>query len=187
MNNDLMFSSQDNEHYTPLDFLLRVFEFSEGIDLDPCSNSLESPNVPATVHYVEALDGLSLPWFGRVWLNPPYGRSLSKWVAKAIEEYESKRVTEVYILVPARTDTQWHKSLDSYARCYLTGRLKFQNPANGGNSAPFPSVLFSLGKRNNEFKSYWSKYGLVTIPIKTSFDRNAYQKEYMRQRRAKDV
>ena len=185
MNKDLMFSSQDDQHFTPLSFLERLFEFSGEIHLDPCSNSLENPNVPALSHYTEALDGLSQAWVGKVYVNPPYGRGLSKWVDKAIEEYESKRASEIYILVPARTDTQWHKALDNYARCYLTGRLKFLNPANKGNSAPFPSVIFYLGSRNFEFSNYWQKYGFVGLPSKNTFDRTMYQKEYMRNRRAR--
>jgi len=162
MNKELMFSSIAHEHYTPLDFLLKVFRFSGEIDLDPCSNSLETPNVQARQHFTKELDGLSQFWQGKVYVNPPYGREISKWVDKAISEYQSKRSSEIYILLPSRTDTKWHKSLDKYSRCYLTGRLKFKNPANQNNAAPFPSVLFYLGVRNSEFIDYWKSFGFAT-------------------------
>ena len=163
MNKELMFSSVSHEQYTPLDFLSKLFRFSGEIDLDPCSNSLESPQVTAKHHFTKELDGLSQHWQGKVYVNPPYGREISKWVNKAVCEYKSERSSEIYILLPSRTDTKWHKSLDKYSRCYLTGRLKFQNLANQNNSAPFPSVLFYLGDRNNEFIHYWKSFGFATV------------------------
>jgi phage N-6-adenine-methyltransferase len=87
-------------------------------------------------------DALVMDWFkeaggGTVWLNPPYGRSINKWVKKA--DTESKRGAIVVCLVPSRTDTHWfHNYCISHEVRYLRGRLKF-----GGvkTSAPFPSAL----------------------------------------------
>lgn len=57
------------------------------IDLDPCSNSHEHPRVPAATHYTAADDGLMRPWHGRVFLNPPYGRTIGDWVDKLAVEF----------------------------------------------------------------------------------------------------
>jgi hypothetical protein len=70
-------------------------------------------------------------------MNPPYGRSIGKWVTKAYEE--SLKGTPVVCLLPARTDTSWWqdycvKGLVKFVR----GRLKF---GDGRNSAPFPSAI----------------------------------------------
>jgi phage N-6-adenine-methyltransferase len=74
---------------------------------------------------------------GPVWLNPPYGRGINAWVAKAYEE--SKKGTTVVCLVPARTDTNWwwDNCMHQEVR-FIKGRLKF---GDGKNSAPFPSAL----------------------------------------------
>ena len=118
-------SSKTNEHYTPTKVVNHVIEFYNGvIDLDPCSNSVDNPNVPAEFHYAVELDGLQLPWAGKVFVNPPYGRELNKWVNKTVYEYESGRAREILLLVPSRTDTQWFTSLNPYPRVYLVGRLK---------------------------------------------------------------
>lgn len=193
MDNSLHFSSGENENYTPISFLIRVCEFFGGdIDLDPCSNSLENPHCPARLHYTKALNGVELPWFGNVFVNPPYSReSLKPFVDKAIQEFEEGRAKQILVLVPARTDTKWHLSLKDYSRCYLTGRLKFENPANKGNSAPFPSVLFYMGREFEKFERYWRPCGEVltnsSATPKPGFDRKAYQREYMRRKRQSET
>lgn len=65
-------SSQTNEHYTPTSFLSKVFDFFHNqIDLDPSSNSKVAPQVPAQLHYTAEENGLSLPWYGNIFCNPP--------------------------------------------------------------------------------------------------------------------
>lgn len=54
-------------------------------DLDPAS-PLSGPVTPARCHYTVQQDGLAQPWFGTVWLNPPYNRwQIGKWIAKLAE------------------------------------------------------------------------------------------------------
>lgn len=83
-------------------------------------------------------DGLSCSWEGKVcWMNPPYGRDISRWMEKAYRE--SANGALVVCLVPARTDTAWwHKYAARGEVRYLRGRLKF---AGAENSAPFPSAI----------------------------------------------
>jgi phage N-6-adenine-methyltransferase len=79
------------------------------------------------------------PDYGAVWCNPPYGRAIGLWVAKAIDEAMHGNL--VVMLLPARTDTKWfHHAVASGAEVRLIkGRLTFEGaPA----SAPFPSALF---------------------------------------------
>ena len=58
-------------------------------DLDPAATE---DNAKAPVFYTADDDGLSRPWKGRVWLNPPYGRtdahgrSIGAWMGKAADE-----------------------------------------------------------------------------------------------------
>lgn len=82
-------------------------------------------------------DGLAAQWYGVVWCNPPYGRVIRDWVAKAAA-YEGKSA----LLLPARTDTAWfHDYIYNNPRVTLTfirGRLKF---GNGSAPAPFPSIM----------------------------------------------
>lgn len=71
--------------------------------------------------------------------NPPYGRTINKWVKKAYEEGH-KDNTLVCLLIPARTDTKYfHDYILNRAEIrFIPGRLKFGNSV---NAAPFPSML----------------------------------------------
>ena len=135
------FSSESPEHYTPQSVIDATIKCMGAIDLDPCSNSHESPNVPAAAHFTAADDGLRQVWRGRVYMNPPYGREIVDWVDKLVTAHESGDVTEAIALVPARTDTRWWAMLRDYPVCLVSGRLKF---GEAENSAPFPSAVFYL-------------------------------------------
>lgn len=185
-NIDVCLTSKTNEHYTPPDFLLRVYEFFGGtLDLDPCCNSLAHPHVLANCHYDKKLDGLKLPWFGKVFVNPPYGKSLLQWTEKLCCEHECGNVEEAIYLVPSRTDTRWTRRLSGYSRCYLGSRLRFvSEDGKQQDSAPFPSAVFYLGDRTQDFDRYWSILGEVWIPSKKAgFDKTEYMRKYMRKRR----
>jgi len=136
MNKELMFSSETDEWYTPLDFfqeLDKEFHFN----LDPCATA-ENHKCPS--YYTREQDGLKQNWGGnKVFCNPPYGRVIGLWVEKAYRESQ-KPNTLVVMLIPARTDTKWfHDYIYGKAEIrFIKGRLKF-----GGckNAAPFPSMV----------------------------------------------
>lgn len=69
-------------------------------DLDPCAPEIQ-PWRTATWKYTEADDGLSKPWQGRVWLNPPFNRyERPKWMRKMAEHGHGT------MLIPAACETE---------------------------------------------------------------------------------
>lgn len=158
-----MFTSDSSEWYTPPEIVSSVLDVLGDIDLDPCSNSKEKPNIPARTLYTKEDDGLSQEWKGRVYLNPPYGRGIEKWIAKLQSGYDDGEITEAIALVKAATDTKWFNLLSGkYARCEVSGRLKFSNSE---NPAPFPSVIFYLGEDVQRFSEVFSKHGTIAVPF----------------------
>jgi phage N-6-adenine-methyltransferase len=134
-----------------LEALYRVFSF----DLDPCSPRKKGP-VKARVRFTAEDDGLSLPWHGRVFVNPPYGRTLGAWIAKARSEFETGNAKTVVLLIPARTDTSyWHAHIKERATVrFLKGRLRFgDGNGDGRQSAPFPSALAIFGASEDEINA----------------------------------
>ena len=106
-----------------------------GFTLDPGATP---ENATCPTFYTKAEDGLAQSWVGHtVFMNPPYGREIGKWMRKAYDSWLLGAT--VVCLVPARTDTAWWHN---YAMCgeirFLRGRLKF---GAGTQSAPFPSAV----------------------------------------------
>lgn len=133
MNTDVMFSSRKQEWGTPQDLFNRLDE-EFCFTVDVCANA---DNAKCGKYWTEEDDGLSKSWEGeRCFMNPPYGREISKWVEKA---RFSNRCT-VVCLLPARTDTRWfHDYILGVAEIrFIKGRLRFQGAK---NSAPFPSMI----------------------------------------------
>lgn len=134
MNTKLMFSSGTDLWETPQTFFEnvdRVYHFT----LDVCA-LLENAKCPD--YYTPEDNGLEQPWTGVCWCNPPYGREIGSWVAKAAQA--AQEGATVVMLLPARTDTAWFHTY-IYGRAsvqFLRGRLRF---GQARHSAPFPSML----------------------------------------------
>ncbi len=85
---------KNDEWLTPPEILKALGPF----DLDPCAPVVR-PWDMAQHHFVSTEDGLSKPWFGRVWCNPPFGREAIKWLRKLRDHGNG------IALIPARTET----------------------------------------------------------------------------------
>ena len=61
-------------------------------DLDPCTPGVEHTHVPAAHGYtLPTNDGLRDPWCGNVWVNPPYGRGINRWLDRCANHAEIGR------------------------------------------------------------------------------------------------
>ncbi len=128
------FSSATCEWSTPqwlFDALAREFSFT----LDPCATR---ENAKCAKFFTLENDGLLQNWRDEVvFMNPPYGAMISRWMWKAYES--SCAGATVVCLVPARTDTAWwHNHAMRGEIRLIRGRLKF---GNANSSAPFPSAI----------------------------------------------
>lgn len=130
-----LFTSLTCEWPTPqalYDELDAEFHFT----LDPCATD---ENHKAPRYFTRSEDGLMRSWEGeRVYMNPPYGSELPKWIAKA--HSEAQRGTLVVALIPSRTDTRWWHDCCMKASeiRFIKGRVKFGDATTG---APFPSAI----------------------------------------------
>ena len=135
------------------------------IDLDPASCRAAQRTVRAARWYGEADDGLSQPWHGRVWLNPPYGHGIvGRFAARLAEHLDDGRVAEAVWLSNATLDTRWGQMLARRAAacCHPAGRLRFV-PGGGQKaaSASQPSVLLYFGPHRERFRRWMAPIGVV--------------------------
>lgn len=134
VNTELMFSSATDLWETPQEFFNKLEEEFH-FEVDVCATP---ENAKCARFYTTDDNGLAQSWHGVCWMNPPYGREIGRWVAKAFHAAAQHGAT-VVCLLPARTDTAWwHDYCMKGEVRFIRGRLKF-----GGhtNSAPFPSAV----------------------------------------------
>jgi hypothetical protein len=148
---------------------------ASSFDLDPCAEA-GSPIATALTTYTEAENGLLMPWFGRVWLNPPYRIALiTKFLGRMAAHDRGTA------LMFARTETDpFHRFVWGAASglLFLRGRLNFHRPdgtraeANGGA----PSVLIAYGQEDCEILSAAPIDGaFIALRLKTSMLVKAFE------------
>lgn len=129
----------NDEWLTPPEILEALGPF----DLDPAA-PVDRPWPMAKDHLTVLDNGLTHPWNGRVWLNPPYGPQTGHWLERLARHGCGTA------LIFARTETEmffrwvWGHAT---ALLFLEGRLHFYTPT--GQRAPHnsggPSVLIAYG------------------------------------------
>lgn len=104
-------------------------------NLDPCCTWVSAK---CDRFYTAEDDGLTMGWApSRVFMNPPYGYQIKRWMRKAYEESQAGAL--VVCLVPARTDTAWWHDYASKGEVrFIRGRLYF---GDGVGRAPFPNAI----------------------------------------------
>jgi len=114
-------------------------------DLDPCCPESMPWSTAKIMYHHPYQDGLTLPWHGRVWLNPPYGKDIGLWLDKLANHGNGIALTFV------RTDTKWCQSAMRQANAlfFLGKRVAFYTPEGiKCSSAGAPSMLLAYGYRN---------------------------------------
>lgn len=176
---DLMVSSESNEHYTPSYIVEAARELMGSIDLDPASCAEANEVVKASKYYTKEDDGLSLPWSGNVFLNPPYGWDEAKiapgkerssvsnqaqWSAYALERHENGVTDETVMELSSQTGNDWFVALWDYPLCFPR-RLNHRKPGGEkGTGAKNASVLVYLGPDVKRFVEIFGKLGRCVIP-----------------------
>lgn len=132
---------RSSTHITPLGILQRLAPF----DLDPCCPPRMPWKTASTMYSRPLNDGLRDPWFGRVWLNPPFGGQARTWLEKMAEHGNG------VALIPARTETKtfmdfvWRKADGAL---FLHGRFRYRScmgvPRKFNCGAPMVLVAYGL-------------------------------------------
>jgi phage N-6-adenine-methyltransferase len=171
--------SKSNEWYTPARYIEAAREVMGGIDLDPASCELANRTVRAKRYYSKEDNGLSKEWYGRVWLNPPYGKAagigyIGLWITKAIEASLSGEIEEAIILTTGDIDTRWFQRLLDYPVCLSKQGVSFLEPTSDGiavkgkyHSHIFGSAFTYLGLHEQKFIEVFSQFGRIAKAIDT--------------------
>lgn len=136
---------ETNTWFTPEEVTKDLGSF----DLDPCTMSF-APYFHATenVLFDKYECGLDKIWEGRVWLNPPYGKEIDKWLTRLYHHGNGMA------LVFSRTETRWaqrHLWLADGVN-FLKGRISFvASDGRKSTNASNGSMLLAYGEENIEY------------------------------------
>jgi hypothetical protein len=139
---------------TPPELVQSLGEFH----LDPCAPP-DAPFYHAPIYYTEAIDGLKMPWFGRVFCNPPYGRKASAFLERCADHGNA------IAIIFARTETVMFREMvwrRADAVMFIHGRISFYD-INGvaSDRANAPSVLVAYGQNNVDALRGFAKPGTI--------------------------
>lgn len=134
-----------DEWYTPPHYFDAI---GLTFDLDPCSPGPEHW-VPARKVYTLADDGLTKPWAGIVFMNPPFGGRNGQvpWLRKFVEHRNG------IAIVAARTSSGWFHEFAPQVDTLLfpRGKTKFIRPDGSVGGSPGTGiVMLGLGRIASE-------------------------------------
>ena len=148
---------------TPTEIVDKVVEFFGGpVELDPCSNDRDNPNIPCIRCFTEEDDGLAHQWNANsVFVNHPYSDS-KHWIPYARRQFDEGNVEEMILLIKLDISTKWFRSIADLPWIAVSKRLRF---GDSKGAAPFQSALIYLGKDPGRFHSVFGDLGPMYVAI----------------------
>lgn len=154
-----------SEYFTPSPIVEAARAAMGGIDLDPASCQEANDIVMAGIIYTKESNGLDSPWFGRVWMNHPFGRGLNEaWISKLLEEVSSKRVEQACCITYACTSEKWFQPLLKQPQAFLFPRTNYFLPDGSVlRGVTKGSVVTYFGPNEMKFRKAFEKLGTVKL------------------------
>ncbi len=178
--NIIAMPTKSNEWYTPARYIEAAREVMGGIDLDPASCKEANMVVRAEKFYTKEDNGLMYPWYGRVWLNPPYSDTQStsgitgnrkgymqSFLKKVTQEYQQGQINQAIILVTTDTDARWFQLLWEYPLCFVDHKVIFHRPGRSNEGQFFGTCFVYLGPHEQKFIDTFSKFGTIAKRVST--------------------
>jgi phage N-6-adenine-methyltransferase len=128
-----------DDYYTPK-WLFDALKIE--FDIDVACPPSGPPHTPCKHFYTQETDGLTSPWYGTVWMNPPYSKP-APWVDKWLEHADG-----IALLPYAKS--KWLQKLWDHQETALmyVYSIKFERADSKLNgSTPFPLGIWGIGKK----------------------------------------
>lgn len=164
-------SSGSSEWHTPQKFVKAAKDVMGLIDLDPASCATANEKINAGSYYTEAKNGLSLEWYGSVFLNPPGGRrpgipSLTKafW-QKLARSYVDQAIFLAFSMEALQT---CQPSIRYYPMCIPNRRISFIDktgqPVRGNTHASAFVYVHKRLDNTDRFAEVFRQFGSIYLP-----------------------
>jgi hypothetical protein len=150
---------------TPAVIVNAAREAMGGIDLDPASDLRANDVHKIGMYYDRERSAFENPWFGRVWLNPPFG-DWAPWFEQIIRYWDAGEMTQLCMLSPAyafTTRLAQPVMERAAAMILLSPTPKFSGNPQGGNGTNLPHMIMYVGPRVNDFATAFEPFGFPFI------------------------
>jgi ParB family chromosome partitioning protein len=154
-----------SEWFTPAPILAAARRVLGRIDCDPAT-AAHNPT-GATRFFTADDDGLSKPWSGKLWLNPPYSKELiGQFVSKLVRHFRAGDVTAAITLTNNASETSWFDELAEVASvlCHLGERVKFLDEEGNPGSPLQGQSCHYLGPDPDAFQAAFRPLGRCWVP-----------------------
>jgi hypothetical protein len=133
----------------------------DGFDLDPAAGC--EPTPIAENRYTKADDGLAQPWYGTVWLNPPFSDK-TPWYRKLVDEMWNGDADAAVALATVDPSADWFHEWFSTADAiaYLDGRDWYL----GQGDSPTFSTQVGLWNPTEDAVTYCQSIGTAVEPLR---------------------
>jgi hypothetical protein len=156
-----------DEWYTPAEYTEAARRVMGGIDLDPASTPFANETVQAETIYTKEDDGLSVQWYGRVFLNPPYSYpKVEQFTTRLIDEAAAGNISQAILLVNNSSDTDWFQALLArFPACFTDGRVRFYRDTGEYFGTRQGQTFFYIGPNREKFNAVFGAYGVVVKAV----------------------
>ena len=139
-------------HWGTPDHIFQAMNDRFGFTLDACAENAAVAKVERFISPEQ--DTLKTAWSGKVWMNPPYGRVIGKFLQRASEQLDNGNAELCVALLPNSTGTVWfHDHVVPHIQelILLRKRVEFidiDNSSKGGSAANFDSIIVVMKPRD---------------------------------------
>lgn len=165
---------EKDQYMTPAAEIERVTKVLKSIDLDPMSSAHANRVVKAKRFHDREENGWTKPWYGNVFLNPPYSRHAIKTsIKKFLSEWKYGEIQRAILLVNTSSSAEWYQGLleECHSICLRSKRIKFnhQNPEVETEHPRYDNTYFLFVRPTDyvtpaNFKCHFQDIGRVLCP-----------------------
>ena len=149
------------DYYSPAELVSAAKQAMGGIDLDPASHWRANRVFRIPLYYNLHRSAFDNPWFGRVWLNPPYGDN-APWFERIVQFWDRGEINQLCMISPVWSFTTQIAIplLDrAAAMLLLIPAPKFWGNPDGRQGTNHPHAILYMGSRVDEFYGAFIPFG----------------------------
>lgn len=158
------------DYFTPPELVDAARRAMGDIDLDAASHPIANRTLRIPDYFHINRSAFENDWYGRVWLNPPYGNN-APWFERIVRFLDEGSVDQLCMLSPVwafTTEQAKPVMRRSAATVLLSPTPRFWGNANNRTGVNHPHAIVYFGSRAAEFLTAFAPHG---IPVEMAWER----------------